>query len=173
MSFTKHLFTVFILAAGLVFPLQAQLITISGTVKNAGSHGIAGATVYLNAAKRSAVTDAAGYYSFGGAGINPYEKTNAVIRTPGLRSGALFFGIAGNSQNVKIELLTLTGRCVRSLVNQNLPTGNYQVNPLACQLSSQLYFIKIQIGNRITVLRLPLRHDGGVRAGVSNCAESR
>jgi beta-glucosidase len=156
MQCSKNLFAAFLFAAGLVFPSQAQLITISGTVKNAGSQGIAGATVHLNAAKRSAVTDAAGYYSFGGAGINPFEKTNTIIKAPGLRNSTLYFGIAENSQDVSIELLTLTGRRVRSLVNQNLPMGNYQVTPLSCRLSSQLYFIRIQIGKRSTVLRLPL-----------------
>jgi len=48
--------------------------------------------------------------------------------------------------NVKIEVYTITGQKIQSLINKNLPAGNHQVEFNAENFSSGVYFYRIEAG---------------------------
>ena len=149
----------------LSFTLKAQ-INITGTVKDAGGKGIAGAMVSVIAAGKSAVTDANGAYSIvvGTTAALP-RVTGSVAAQPCLRGNALCFGVVNPSERVRIELYDLAGRRVKSLLDKNLIRGDYQINPVTGALSSRLYFMKVQIGANAAVLKMPLVYGGMSRPG--------
>ena len=51
------------------------------------------------------------------------------------------------SSNVKVEVYTVLGKLITTLVNENQETGSYQVNFDASGLSSGIYYYKIQSSN--------------------------
>jgi hypothetical protein len=51
------------------------------------------------------------------------------------------------ASNVKVEVVSVLGKLVKTLVNENQAAGSYQVNFDASGLSSGIYYYKIQSGN--------------------------
>jgi beta-glucosidase len=133
-------------------------ISITGTVKDASTtSAIQGATVGLAAAKLSATTDASGAYSITGTFTPVLKGTDRLrIQRPSFFENNLYFGIAENSARVSVDAFDLCGRSAGRMFDRALPRGNYRIAPLSTGMSSQLYFVKVTVGNGTTVLKLPL-----------------
>ena len=70
---------------------------------------------------------------------NPFNPNTTIKFTiPELESEA-------SLKNVKLQVYNITGKLVRTLVNENFPAGTYSVNFNASDLSSGVYFYKIEI----------------------------
>ena len=165
MKHKARLFGSVICVAGVLSFLHAQQINISGVVSDAAGKGIAGAIVSLTAAQKNAVTDANGAYSIlSGNTAARTELTAQTIRnTPLLKGTTLCFSILENASRVKLDLYTLLGSHVRTIFEKNMAPGDYQINPFANDLPTQLYFLKISINNNSIVL---------VSAKIENAAHS-
>jgi glucosylceramidase len=147
-----------ICVAGAFQFLLAQQINISGTVNDAGGKGIAGAIVSLIAAKKSAITDASGAYSIAN-GVSAVRIESSILserQSPFLKGTALCFSVVENASPVKIDLFTLLGAHVCTVFEKNLTRGDYRINPFAKEVPSQLYFLKVRIGDNSAVLATPL-----------------
>jgi len=155
--------------AGVLVVVDAQQINVSGIVSNADGKGISGAIVSLTAAQRTAVTDANGAYSIS-SGVTASRISTPLSRsfgkTPILMGTTLFFTVAENAARVQLDLYTLLGVHVRTLFEKNLARGDYQINPFAKPVPSQLYFLKVRIGDYVTVLKMPLT-EGDIRSDVA------
>jgi glucosylceramidase len=147
------------------FSLFSQ-INITGTVRDAGGNGIAGAMVSVIGAGKSAVTDANGAYSIvsGTTGAHPRAMAS-VAAQPFLRGNTLHFEVVNHPERVKIELYDLSGRRIKSLLDRNLPRGDYQINLKAFAISSRLYFLKAQIGANAAVIKMPVINGAGAGTG--------
>lgn len=138
--------------------LQAQQISISGIVSDAGGKGIAGAIVSLVAAKKSAITDVTGSYSIsnGVTAVRMESSTLPPRQSPFLKGIIFCFSVLENASPVRVDMYTLLGTHVRTIFEKNMARGDYQISPFAKEVPSQLYFLKVRIGNNVTVLTLPL-----------------
>jgi glucosylceramidase len=154
----SRLFGSFACFAGAVFVSQAQQITISGTVSDADGKGIAGAIVSLIEAKKSAITDAAGVYSIssGVTAIRREQNSMPPQGSPFLKGDDLYFSVAEITARVHLDLYTLLGAHVRTVLEKNFTRGEYQINLFAKDTPSQMYFLKVMIGDKSTVLALPM-----------------
>jgi|GEM_PF-83273 glucosylceramidase len=153
----------FIFLAGALFLLHAQQISISGIVSDVGGKGIAGAVVSLIAAKKSAVTDATGAYSIstGPTSVRLVQNEAPVRQAPFLRGDALCFSIAENASRVRLDLYTVLGRHVCTVFEKNMSRGDYRINPITKDVPSQLYFLRLRIGDNSTVLATALISGAG------------
>jgi len=131
-------------------------ISITGTVKDQTTQtGIQGAVVSLATAGLTAVTDSNGKYSFGtGVSANALQLQDQVLQVRIIRGNQLVFGVADRSSPVRIELYTLSGRLVHTILNKKLAAGNYQLDLAFGNLASQPSLLKVHIGNNSKVLRL-------------------
>lgn len=153
----------------MVFSLSAQIpIAISGTVKDASTlAGIQGATVRLANANKSAQTDATGAYSITGTSTSVLNQAaGLLIWKPSLCGNTLCFGVAENGLRVTVEVYTMSGRIVRSVLDRTMTKGNYRINPFSAGISPQLYFIKVRIAGSVTMLKMPLAFGRGAPAAL-------
>jgi hypothetical protein len=147
------------LIAGFLFSAQAQVINLTGTVKDSSTQkGIAGATVKLSQQQVSAVTDTGGAYTLTNQNaVLPGLAENGLLAVPRIRHNNLFFGVTGSGERVRVDLYSISGRHVASLLDRNLDRGNYRINPFAAASAAahQVYFVKLQNGLRTSLLRMP------------------
>jgi beta-glucosidase-like glycosyl hydrolase len=155
--FTRAALTLAVCAAA--FSLSGQTpITITGSVKDANTQtGIAGATVLLAVANKSAQTDASGAYSITGTFTSVLKGSDRLrIQRPSFFEGNLYFGVSDNGAHVVMDAYDLCGRRAARLYDRTLTRENYRVAPFTGSLSSQIYFVKVSVGAGETVLKLPL-----------------
>jgi hypothetical protein len=140
-----------------LFSIHAQTVNLSGVVKDASTQqGISGATVKVIGLKDSTTTDTNGAYLMTGSAVRFFRTMgNQLPTTPHFMQNSIIFGIAGNAEQVRIDLYDLSGRRVATLADKMLGQGNYRINPSSSMPSSQVYFIKIRTGLRTTMLKMP------------------
>jgi beta-glucosidase len=145
--------------------LHAQ-INITGTVKDANGNGIAGATVALTVAKKSATTAANGSYAIlGTAGLSLAAEGSSLISAPFMKGGLLYFGVKVNGMQVRLDMFTLAGRHLATVFDKTLATGNYKIDPVVKNLSSQICCIKLQAGKEVTMFSIASVHNSTNGAG--------
>jgi glucosylceramidase len=143
-------------ALGFISSLNAA-ITITGTIKDQATQtGIQGAVVSLAAAGLTTVTGKDGTYSFGdGVSAAPMSLHNQTIPGPVVGNNRLIFNVTDISSPVRIDMYTLSGRRVRTLLDRNLAQGNYRLNIYFGPLASQATLLQVRLGKTSTVLKLP------------------
>jgi glucosylceramidase len=157
---------------GALFILQAQQINISGTVKDqASGTGIQGAVVSLAGSGRTCITDKTGFYSFGGAVLTlPVALPGENFQQPYISQNRLVLGVPDAIAHVRVELYTLSGRLLRVVLDKQLIRGNYRINPLLGTMASQLYVVRVQVGNNVTVLKMSPLGGPGKTGEIANMA---
>jgi glucosylceramidase len=145
---------VIVFTASIVF----SQISITGTVKDSATQtGIQGAVVSLSIAGLTTVTDNNGKYSFGtSVSTIPLPALDQAIPTPVVSNNRLRFSVADKTSLVRIDLYTLSGKLVRTLLSKELANGNYQLDLFTGPLASQPCLLQVRIGKNSAVLRLPL-----------------
>jgi glucosylceramidase len=133
-------------------------IAITGTVKDLATQtGIQGAVVSLAASGLTAVTDKDGKYSFGSSvSANAVQLHDQLLQVRVIHGNQLVFGVADQSSPVRIELYTLSGRLIHTILNKKLGAGNYRLDLAFGSVVSQPSLLKVHIGNNSSVLRLPM-----------------
>jgi hypothetical protein len=149
---------VVLLAGFFAFSVFSQDINLSGTVKDSATQaGISGAIVKLKVARLTDTTNASGTYSFVRTAVRfPASYENQLVGAPHFNQNRLFFGVANNGEQVKIDIYNLLGRNVASYMDAKLGRGNYQVSVFGPSLADQLYFVKVRVGSKATMLKMPL-----------------
>lgn len=142
-------------------------ISITGTVKDQATQiGIQGAVVSLAASGLTTVTDNNGKYSFGtSVSTIPLPALDRAIPAPVVSNNHLIFRVADKTSVVRIDLYTLSGRLVRTLLDKELAQGNYRLNLMTGPVASQPCLLQVRLGKNSTVLRLPLLNDKTHTAG--------
>ncbi len=158
-----------LMAAGfLVFSSNADPINLTGTVKDSGTlQGISGAIVSLPKQKVYDTTDANGAYTLTGTtGVRLSGGVqNGLLHAPIFTQNALKFGVASVSERVRIDVYNVSGQRVASLLDREIGSGNYQINPYLAALASQIYFVKIQIGSQSSMFTMPLSNKLAAASG--------
>jgi 5-hydroxyisourate hydrolase-like protein (transthyretin family) len=65
------------------------------------------------------------------------------------------YSIPQNSA-VKMTIYDMTGRAVKTLVNQNMSPGNYEVSFDASNIASGIYFYKLEAGSFVSTKKMTL-----------------
>ena len=142
--------------AGAFFVSKAQDIGIFGTVSDAAGKGIVGAIVSLIAAQKTAITDTNGAYSISNGVTGARMETLPLpkAQSPYLKGNILCFSITENSAKVNLDLYSLLGTHVRTILQTTMARGDYRISLSAKNIPSQLYFLKVSIGETSTVLMM-------------------
>jgi hypothetical protein len=151
------------------FPFSAQAadINLTGTVKDSSTQKpISDASVGLVNQPFSTLTDVNGSYVLSGSSVRFSGSTgNQIIQTPYFSHNRIFFGVADNGEQVRIDLYNVSGRRVAPIVDMSLGRGNYGLNPFLPELAGQLYFVKIQAGVRTAMIKIPYVNNAAGGAG--------
>ena len=148
------------LAVGFICTAFGQTVNLTGTVKDSSTQkAVSGALVTLKGPSLSALTDANGTYSLTGSSVRSLKNSNPLNQSPVFRSNTLFFGVADNEARVRLDVFDLSGKRVASLADEKLRRGYYRIDPLAAAQANRVYFVRIQIGARTAILRIPYVHD--------------
>jgi beta-glucosidase len=131
-------------------------IKISGTVKNSKGNALKDAVVSIINAGKSTRTDSTGAYS-----ITYQAPTAAAQLTPkhrdfnavGFQGNAICFSVTGGQARVVFGVYALTGQAVACVYDRTLASGFYRIAPTVFHVPSQIYLLKVRIGDRSTILR--------------------
>lgn len=137
---------------------HSQTIAISGMVKRTNGTAIKGATVWLAHQNAVATTDANGAFTLTGQTvqqISPVRRDNMSCM-PQLKSNMLYFSVTVQSAEVKVDVFSLTGRHVASLVNQNVGPGNYRLPADAVLLPAEIYCLRLKVGPAVSYFKMPV-----------------
>ena len=145
---------------GFSFAQDSVTISILGYVSDWSGNGIKGASVTIKNANLTQITDSVGFYNFKdtiihnpNAVLHPVRNSTLSYR-PVLRSDGLFFNAPQNTQNVRLELFTLSGRKSAELLNTTLGSGSYHIDPFTGISASQSYLLRLRVGDQISYFRL-------------------
>ena len=138
----------------LAVPINSA-VSITGTIKDqASGAGIQGAIVSLSGTGLTCITDNAGKYSFGGAVSVSKGTTLPLLEQKPVLSGNNFLFTVTKATQAKLDLYTLDGRHVRTVLDRQLSEGTYRIHALAAGLSRQTYIFKAGIGSRTTIMTI-------------------
>ena len=135
-------------------------VNLSGIVKDTGNEPLPGATVTLIGQNLSAETGANGTFTITGtAGVQPggHGISSKYLR-PFFKGSQLVFSVPASPQQVRIDLFTIKGARIATVLNQRLPAGSYHVSPLADigrPASSMIYLVRVQAGSEAVTLKVP------------------
>lgn len=162
---------VILFAGFFLFPVHAQTVNLTGTVKDSSTQqGVGNAVVKIVGLNVSDTTDANGNYSLANSAIRFFGSPspgNRIITAPRITHSGLFFGVSGDAARVRvrIDLYDLSGRHVASLIDKMLGQGNYRINPYSSTLSRQIYFVKIKSGNQTAMVKMPFADKPALASG--------
>jgi hypothetical protein len=149
------LFIIFLIITNL-FSQQVN-VNLSGTVRDQNKQPLSGVQVRLSALNLSTTTDANGKYSITTSSITIGLNGKLTAKaTPILDNGLLKFRIESPKEKVHIAIYDLLGKNVATIVNSELLKGDYNINPYVSNLNSQVYFIKVKIGNDNYIITMPV-----------------
>lgn len=159
--------TAFVVAGCFVLSANGQTINLTGSVKDSASgQGISGAKVKLAIHKDSTITNASGAYTLTGSPVRFFGNAQTeLIRTPMFKQNVLLFGVAATSERVRIDVFDVSGRRVAGLLDREIGSGNYQINPYLPTLASQIYFVKLQTGSHAAMFTMPLANKLAAASG--------
>jgi len=130
---------------------NAAIINLTGTVTDSATQKpIEGAKVKLALIPSCTTrTDVSGSYTLSGAttGALMQPLGNQSISAPFFRNSTLFFSIANDGLRVRIALYTLLGRCMSTLVDEQLGHGGYHVDVQTSGLAGGIFLVKLEIGS--------------------------
>jgi hypothetical protein len=163
---TKLRALVAMVAVGFVGMLHAATpINLSGTVKDQDGKPLAGVEVYLSGANPMDTTGADGKYALTGTtGVRQTDRKIQSVR-PVIRGNNILF-TAGNARSIiKLEILDLSGRCIRS--DRKSPASDQQYSlPLPIGgLSPSTYIVSLNTGSHHFVQRIFVQENGILQTG--------
>jgi|GEM_PF-1454621 hypothetical protein len=146
----------------------SQTVDITGTVQDSSSaKGIAGASVIIKGLALSTLTNANGGYSFAGSAARFNDSRGQLYNdAPVFKNNVLFFGVGSNDERVRIDIFDLAGRLIAKVLDDKLCAGQYRINPFTSPRAELVYVVRLTIGPRVTMLRIPLAVRG--RAASAN-----
>ncbi|MDD2890709.1 MAG: FG-GAP-like repeat-containing protein [bacterium] len=89
---------------------------------------------------------------------NKLVKTDynlSLSQNPFSKSTIISYSV-GNSRDCSLRIYDLTGRCVKTIVNEQKPAGSYTTTLTATELKTGIYFVRLNAGNFSTTKKLIL-----------------
>jgi hypothetical protein len=159
--------TALMVAGCFALSANSQTINLTGTVKDsATAQGIVGARCSLAVQKVATTTIAGGAYTLVGNSVRFFNNAQTeIIHSPMFNQNALMFGVAGTGERVKIDVYDVSGRRVAGLLDREIGSGNYQINPYLPTLARKIYFVKLQTGSQTAMFTMPLSNKLAAAAG--------
>lgn len=139
--------------------VQAQTISLRGTVKNESGSPIAGAMVGLDSKQLKDTTDATGGYSLSGGTNGVFQRSLASL--PVTLEGSLLTVQLSEPSLVRIQWLDLAGTQLAK-VEQNAPAGKFLFDPSQVPVAGSMHLVRVSIGSQATTFRM-IRANRGER----------
>jgi hypothetical protein len=134
--------------------LFSQTIDITGKILNKENSPQIGVITTLKHFNISDTTGPDGIYHLTNMidAVKPEQNRFQYYHTH-LKGKTLFFSVQKQQQSVSIDIYSLSGEMVCTILNENLPMGNYSISPLNYyrkNLPAQVYIIRLKIDNAIS-----------------------
>jgi hypothetical protein len=131
----------------------SQDIAISGRVTNAGGLGLAGAGVLLKGQTLTTTSGVDGYFRIDRSSPVQVQLTRQLSDAPVMRNGMVRFVVAAEPQDVRLDVLDVRGRCLRTVVHERLDAGTHQVDAIGTARAAGLLLVRLQVGAEVSCFR--------------------
>lgn len=141
-------------SSGIVF----SSYSLSGRViENGGDDkGIKGALIKLVNADLSTTTSDDGSFSIKITGTHKPLLNKRLLTYPEIKGNTLNFVVDKDNQSVKVSVFSLNGRLIYDVIDKRLPADNYHLNLQKKTPGTNIYAIKLQIGNQTFYMKMPV-----------------
>lgn len=130
-----------------VFYVNSQNINITGTVTGMNGQHLENVDIFLVKPNLSTKTDATGKYTIAYTPITDNPSGKHFFTAPRFIRSTVSFSISRNSQLVRIDVFSIDGKHVRTILNRQLSCGAYSFPVLESDASSQMYLIAFQVNS--------------------------
>ncbi len=135
------------------FTIHAQIIDLNGTVTGTNGNPIADVAISLAGQSVTAQTDADGKYALiSVVGITHSIKNNGVTSLQ-FKGNAISFLLSRNNQRVRIDVFSVNGKCLQTVVDKSMQRGAYTFPLFTTSASSQMYLIAFTVNGQSTLLK--------------------
>jgi hypothetical protein len=152
------------LAFAAFFVVNAKDVEITGKVQEASGIGIEGAQVKVILRGITTLTDKGGNFRLENIPSSTAFRGRTQTFVPELKGSEITFTIAGDRENISVEVYNAAGRMVSKAITQSLTTGSYAINPLPAAAAVQVYLVRVKTGTCTKIFRMPLMHSQAHRA---------
>lgn len=132
-----------------VLNVNSEDINLTGTVTGMNGQQIENADVILVNQGLSTKTDADGKYIIAYTSNKNNAFGNHTFTTPRFTRSTVTFSLVKDNQLVRIEVFSVNGKHVNTVVNRRLPKGKYAFPVLEKSVSSQMYLVSFQVNGNI------------------------
>lgn len=161
----KHLYLVSALLSAAT--VQAQTVTITGTVHSISGKPIQGAVCQFKSIANKATTDAQGKFNFSGAvGIRQAEGYTVTMASQGRRIAMTL----ERPERVALDLFTVSGKLVRNLADRELSAGSHSLDFAPPSGSHQLYLLRVRMGSEIAWHKVAIQNGIASMTGVASAS---
>jgi hypothetical protein len=146
-----------ILILFMTLQIQAQTVSLSGTVLSVSGSPVVGATCQFKSISNKAITDATGKYNFSGGNVAARQLVGYQFS---LVSEGRNLSVKLESANqITIELFSISGLLLAKIANGNFAAGNHVFPMVRASAASQLYLLRMRLGAEVAWHKLTL-HNG-------------
>ena len=132
---------------------MSQQTTLYGRVTNVSGQGLAGATVYLQARALTTTSAAGGYFQFSWSSPVALRESARPAAKATMHDGTVRFVVAGEAQDVRLDVLDMAGRCLRTPVRERLAPGVYEAEALKSGTMPGLALVRLRVGSEESSFR--------------------
>lgn len=127
------------------FHANSQDINITGTVTGLNHQRLENVAVTLVKQNLSTKTDSNGNYIITTISNKNTMYENCAFTPPFFKRSTVFFSITRDNQHVRIDVFTVTGKLVTTLVNAKLKRGNYSFHISGNYTPSQIFCVSFRV----------------------------
>lgn len=158
LNLTRKFITICFLSGLFNIP-AAQQIDISGVVKDGDGKVVHGALVSLINSHLTDTTNADGVYHLANSvPVRKILKPHSSVGGPVFDGRFLSFDVAVPESRVRFDVISLSGKRIHTIFDKNLTKGRYEISPDFDWLPSQVYFLKVQVGTAVSMLKMSSVH---------------
>jgi hypothetical protein len=147
-----------------------SLVNLRGKVVDASQNGLPGVTISIKDMDYSAITDAQGNWSIGASA--PIELKENDYSSIDLFGQNLQLNL-GKSGPVKIDIVDLFGKQSKTIMNETLNGGQYNVNLGATDFAKGVWLVRVQSTQESKVLRWINTENNNQKAAVVSSSRHR
>ena len=153
----QSIISLFVAAGICIAGAQTTLVNLTGIVNDASSgNPIAGATVTLaNNPSLTTTSSADGSFRLSGEATVGIRSHVGMDRSGmSLTGSELYLSVMENNTPIVVEVFNFKSERMRTILNQKVSAGRYNVNVAASGLSGGLYIVRARMGNQTAAFKM-------------------
>ena len=138
-----------------------DVVSIFGFIYDWNGGPVKRAAITLKKCGYTTLSNDSGYFKFDTLGCATTQTKGSKSPSfsyvkPRSKSDGIYVSTVLGGERVSIILFTLSGKKAGEIITTLASPGNYRVNPFAQVKISQVYLARVQVGDVVTILKVPV-----------------